>query len=63
MQENQDNPDETPEIRTRQQTAKGKEFHIELFKDHTASAQRAWKKQLNKTENVLVNFEHAYKAK
>ena len=27
MQKNQDNPEETPEIWTIQQTAKGKEFH------------------------------------
>ena len=59
MQENQDKPEETLEIRTRQQTAKGKEFHIELLKDQTASAQRAWRKQLNKIENVLVDSENA----
>lgn len=59
LQENQDEPEETLEIRTRQQTAKGKEFHIELLKDQTASAQRAWRKQLNKIENVLVDSENA----
>lgn len=59
MQENQDNPEETLEIRTRQKTAKGKEFHIELLKDQTPSAQRAWRKQLNKIENVLVDSENA----
>ena len=59
MQENQDDLEETLEIRTRQQTAKGKEFQIELLKDHTASAQRAWRKQLNKIENVLADSENA----
>ena len=59
MQDNQDDLEETREIRTRQQTAKGKEFHIQLFKDQTTSAQRAWRKQLNKIENVLVVFENA----
>lgn len=52
-------PKETPEMRTRKQTAKGKEFHIELVKDHTASVQRAWRKQLNKIENALANSENA----
>ena len=59
MQENQDDLEETLEIRTRKQTAKGKEFQIELLKDHIASAQRAWRKQLNKIENALADSENA----
>ena len=59
MQGNQDDPKETPKIRTRQQMAKGKGFHIKLLKDHTASAQRAWRKQLNKIENALVDSKNA----
>ena len=60
MQDNQVDLEETREIRTRQQTAiKGKEFHIQLHKDQTTSAQRAWRKQLNKIEDVLVDSENA----
>lgn len=59
MQGNQDDPEETPEIRTTKETAKGKEFHIKLLKVHTASAQRAWRKQLNKIENALADSENA----
>ena len=59
MQGNQDDYEETLEIRTRQQTAKGKKFYIELLKDHTPSAQRTWRKQLNKIENALADSKKA----
>ena len=51
MQENKDDR----EIRTRKETAKGQEFRIQLLKDQRTSAQRAWRKQLNKVENVLAD--------
>ena len=39
----------------RKETAKGQEFRIQLLKDQRISAQRAWRKQLNKVENVLAD--------
>ncbi|XP_078356465.1 uncharacterized protein LOC144641315, partial [Oculina patagonica] len=43
------------ESRFRKRTAKGREFHIELMKDQWTAAQRAWRKQLNKIENLLTD--------
>ena len=51
MQENQDDR----EIRIRKETAKGQEFRIQLLEDQRIPAQRAWRKQLNKVENVLAD--------
>ena len=59
MQENEDEPEEIREVRIRQQTTKGKEFHIQTLKDQRASAQRSWRKQLNKVENFLADSKEA----
>lgn len=43
------------EIRDRKHTAKGKEYQIELLEDQRRSAQREWRKQLNRIENLLAD--------
>ena len=43
------------ETRNRKYTAKGKEYQIELLEDQRRSAQREWRKQLNRIENLLVD--------
>ncbi|KAL9965068.1 hypothetical protein ACROYT_G028800 [Oculina patagonica] len=50
-----DSEDNYEESRFRKRTAKGREFHIELMKDQWTAAQRAWRKQLNKIENLLTD--------
>ena len=45
-----------PEIRIRKLTVKGEAFQIQLLEDQRSSAQRAWRKQLNKIENCLADL-------
>ena len=47
------------ETRVRTKTAKGRGFQIQLMKDQSTSAQRAWRKQLNKVEILLINANDA----
>ena len=42
--------------RNRKQTAKGKEFRIQLLEEQRSSAQRSWHKQLNRMENCLADL-------
>jgi len=42
--------------RNRRQTAKGKQFQTQLLEDQRSSAQRSWRKQLNRIENCLVDL-------
>lgn len=42
--------------RNRKQTAKGKQFQTQLLEDQRSSAQRSWRKQLNRIENCLVDL-------
>ena len=42
--------------RNRKQTTKGKQFHIQLLEDQRSSAQRSWRKQLNRIENCLADL-------
>ena len=42
------------ENRDRKQTEKGRAYKIELLEDQRRSAQRAWRKQLNKIESHLA---------
>ena len=42
--------------RKRKQTAKGKQFQTQLLEDQRSSAQRSWRKQLNRIENCLVDL-------
>ena len=39
----------------RKQTLKGKEYQTQLYQDQRSSAQRNWRKQLNKIENCLAD--------
>ena len=41
--------------RIRKQTTKGKEFQLQLLEEQRSSAQRNWRKQLNKAENCLAD--------
>ena len=50
-----DNPENTKSVRERKQTAKGKQYQIQLFEDVRSSAQRAWRSQLNKVESCLAD--------
>ena len=43
------------ENRDRKQTEKGRAYKIELLEDQRRSAQRAWRKQLNKIESHLAD--------
>ena len=44
--------------RTRNQTEKGKEYHLQILEDQRWSAQRSWRrKQLDKVTNLLTDFE------
>ena len=55
----EDNLDDTSELaseRNRKQTAKGKQYQIQLLEDQRSSAQRSWHKQLNRIENCLADF-------
>ena len=49
--------------RNRKQTAKGKEFQIQLLEEQRSSAQRSWRKQLNRIENCLADFTEPDKLK
>ena len=42
--------------RNRKQTAKGKQFQTQLLEEQRSSAQRNWRKQLNRIENCLVDL-------
>ena len=42
--------------RNRKQTAKGKQFQTQLLEDKRSSAQRSWRKQLNRIENCLADL-------
>ena len=44
-----------PSERDRKQTEKGKQFQVQLLEDERLSAQRSWRKQLNRVENYLAN--------
>ena len=52
----QDDLEIEPEIRIRKLTVKGEAFQIQLLEDQRSSAQRAWRKQLNKIENCLADL-------
>ena len=55
----EDDRDDTSELaseRNRKQTAKGKQYQIQLLEDQRSSAQRSWRKQLNRIENCLADF-------
>ena len=52
-----DNPENTKSVRERKQTAKGKQYQIQLFEDERSSAQRAWRSQLNRVESCLADSE------
>ena len=54
MAESQDNVKEAQEIRIREHRP-WKEFHKQILEDQRSSAQRAWRKQLNKIENRLAD--------
>ena len=41
--------------RTRNQTAKGREFQRQLHEDQRSSAQRGWRRQINNIENCLAD--------
>ena len=49
--------------RNRKQMAKGKEFQIQLLEEQRSSAQRSWRKQLNRIENYLADFTEPDKLK
>ena len=40
----------------RKQMTKGKQFHVQLLEDQRSSAQRNWRKQLNRIENCLAGL-------
>ena len=42
--------------RNRKQTAKGKQFQTQLLEEQRSSAQRSWRKQLNRIENCLADL-------
>ena len=42
--------------RNRKQMTKGKQFHVQLLEDQRSSAQRNWRKQLNRIENCLADL-------
>ena len=44
-----------PSERDRKQTEKGKQFQVQLLEDERLSAQRSWRKQLNRVENYLAD--------
>ena len=44
-----------PSKRDRKQTEKGKQFQVQLLEDERLSAQRSWRKQLNRIENYLAD--------
>ena len=44
-----------PSKRDRKQTEKGKQFQVQLPEDERLSAQRSWRKQLNRVENYLAD--------
>ena len=41
--------------RTRDQTAKGREFQRQLYEDERSSTQRGWRRQINNIENCLAD--------
>ena len=41
--------------RTRDQTAKGREFQRQLYEDERSSIQRGWRRQINNIENCLAD--------
>ena len=41
--------------RTRNPTAKGREFQRQLYEDQRSSAQRGWRRQINNIENCLAD--------
>ena len=50
-----ENSVETGTSKVRTLTAKGKIYQVELMKDQMSSAQRAWRKQMNKVSNIIVD--------
>ena len=44
-----------PSKQARKQTEKGKQFQVQLLEDERLSAQRSWRKQLNRVENYLAD--------
>ena len=54
-----ENEDEISKNETRDMTEKGKEYHVYLLEKERMSAQRSWRKQLNKTENTLADASEA----
>ena len=41
--------------KTRNQTAKGREFQRQLYEDERSSTQRGWRRQINNIENCLAD--------
>ena len=41
--------------RIRNLTEKGKNYHLQLLEDQRSSAQRSWRKQLNKIINLIAD--------
>ena len=41
--------------RIRNLTEKGKNYHLQLLEDQRSSAQRSWRKQLNKMINLIAD--------
>ena len=54
----EDDLDDTSEAseRNRKNTAKGKQYQIQLLEDQRSSVHRSWRKQLNRIENCLADF-------
>ena len=52
-----DHPKNTTSAREWKQTAKGKQYQIQLFEDERSSAQRARRSQLNKVQSSLADSE------
>ena len=42
--------------RIRNLTEKGKNYHLQLLEDQRSSAQRSWRKQLNKIINLIADL-------
>jgi hypothetical protein len=54
-----ENNDKIPEKEARVKTDKGKVYHVYLLEKERMSAQRSWRKQLNKTESLLADSSEA----
>ena len=50
-----ENSVETGTSKVRTLTAKGKIYHVELMKDPMSSTQCAWRTQMNKVSNIIVD--------